>query len=401
MRVAVVALVSMALLFVAAAADPQTAPSGTSPAGRGDVASCADLAAAAVPQPMGRVSSDDRIARQQRLRARFGLRSTIWWVRKVEATRYPGRNKLTGRARSLFRDFGAKITPSEAQELARRHNKQAQSTHTILTRYGRQHRAEWAGVWIDHTDGTMTAAFTGQLNVHRRALAERIPKRRAWKLIGADHSLITLQRLQERALRELQAGDLPWVGTSINVIGNHVEVQFGVLDDRARAFMTEHFMSDDPVCAGGPDPSELIPEGPQPQSGPGWRLLVDEAGGEALNTSAALNKRQYRRLWWRLDLQGKRAPVDFTREIVLHFAPGVSSTCPEIRLDELVIKKKRVYPLIVMPGPHRACTSDATPYTYLLAVERDALPETFRVQLTETLPCPRCARDRVTHVELR
>jgi hypothetical protein len=86
---------------------------------------------------------------------------------------------------------------------------------------------------------------------------------------------------------------------------------------------------------------------------------------------------------------------------VLHFAPDVSSTCPDIRLDKLVIAKKRVYPVIVMPGPLRVCTDLAAPHMYLLAVEREALPDSFRVQLTSPLPCPRCSRDRVTDVELR
>ena len=362
---------------------------------------CSDLAAAAAPKPTGRISPNKRIADKQRLRARFGLRSSIWWVRKVGAARFD-RSGLSGLAKSLFRDFGTKITPDEASELARRQGERARSTLTILNRYGRQHRAIWAGSWIDHTDGRMTAALTKDVAKHRRAALEAHtagPQLEAHR--GRSLTCRVGASTRPGAAPRCARASFPGRGSRTDVIGGHVEIHLGVLDDAARAFMAEQFADGDPICPDGPDPAELVPEGPQPLSGPGWRLLVDRPGGEVLTTSAALTKRQYRKLWQRLKLGGRRAPVDFDSEIVLHFAPAISPTCPNIRLDELVIGNRRVYPLIVMPGPLRSCVDLAGPHTYLLAVERDALPTAFRVQLDKArFPCPRCARKQVTDVDL-
>ncbi len=97
--------------------------------------------------------------------------------------------------------------------------------------------------------------------------------------------------------------------------------------------------------------------------------------------------------------EGEPPAVDFEHEIVLHFGPAVSGSCSNIRLDGLLIEPGLVLPQIVQPGVQPpACTADANPHTYLLAVERSALPATpFRVQLGPDVPPG--AKDSVTVVD--
>ena len=46
-----------------------------------------------------------------------------------------------------------------------------------------------------------------------------------------------------------------------------------------------------------------------------------------------------------------------------------------------------VYPQVVRPGVQpRECTSDARPHTYLLAMQRDSLPEDFTLRVNKEVP---------------
>jgi hypothetical protein len=262
----------------------------------------------------------------------------------------------------------------------------AAAVAAAVEQYGQEHRDSFAGLWIDWTFHGITAAFTGSVEEHEAALGQFATAEVPVRAVKTRHTLAELERVQ-RQLANPELGIMPFA-SAIDVVQNRIELTLGVLDDKTRAALGKQF-SGDVLCVDGPAPDQLVPEGPQPQSGPGWRLLADEPGlGTVWDTTAAFDGEGYRDLWQLLRLKGEPPAVDFEREIVLHFGPAVSSSCSNIRLDGLLIENDLVLPNIVQPGVQPpACTSDATPHTYLVAVERSALPATpFRVQLGRDVP---------------
>ena len=281
--------------------------------------------------------------------------------------------------------------PEPAGEMADDPSAQAFQEHAAevaaaVERYGQEHRDSFAGLWIDWTFHGITAAFTGSVEEHEAALEQLATSEVPVRAVKTRHTLAELEQVQ-RQLANPELGIMPFA-SGIDVMQNRVELTLGVLDDKTRAALGKQF-SGDVLCVDGPAPDQLVPEGPQPQSGSGWRLLADEPGiGTVWDTTAAFGQEGYRDLWRLLRLKGEPPAVDFEREIVLHFGPAVSSSCSSIRLDGLLIEPGLVLPNIVQPGVQPpACTSDATPHTYLIAVERSALPATpFRIQLGRDVP---------------
>jgi hypothetical protein len=269
---------------------------------------------------------------------------------------------------------------------------------TALGRYGHRFPESFAGVWLDQDFNTVRIAFVRDWRRHRDEIADRESRGVLVSVVRAHHTLAELEDIQQQ-LADEDHGLIPSV-SAIDLEENRVELRLGVVEQETLDALGERLPAD-ALCVEGPSPKELVPEGPQPESGPGWRLLADEPGvGTVWDTTAAVDEAGYEALWRTLDLTGDPPAVDFEREIVLHFGPAVSGSCPNIRLDGLVIQDDLVLPDIVRPGVQPpACTADANPHTYLVAAERSALPPLpFRVQL-EPEPCPGCDGTDVTAVD--
>ena len=94
------------------------------------------------------------------------------------------------------------------------------------------------------------------------------------------------------------------------------------------------------------------------------------------------------------------------RRVVL-FGPAVSGSCPEIRLDAVVVDRlhRLVYADFAHPGQPGVCTSDANPHSFVAAIDRSALPASpFTVQLFEQVVCEGCSEtepNEVTEVDLK
>jgi hypothetical protein len=144
------------------------------------------------------------------------------------------------------------------------------------------------------------------------------------------------------------------------------------------------------ICLDGPDPADVIPEGPQATSGDGWRLLVTAGGrGAPYRTGFADSREEFEQLWSQLGIPAEVPDVDFALEAVVYFGPAVSGSCRDVRLDEVVFDDDQVRPVIVLPGGARVCTSDANPHAFVVAVDRDRLPNRpFTIDLFEE-PCER------------
>jgi len=192
---------------------------------------------------------------------------------------------------------------------------------------------------------------------------------------------------------EASTGRRPWDAT--------VQLDLPILDDETLQAVHDVFGDDiDAVCVTGADPATVPPDGPQPTSGDGWRLLADQTQrGEPYTVHVALDATEYEWLWTSLALDGERPPVDFDSQIVIQFGAVYSGSCPEIRLDAVRIDEDDavVTADIVSLGGARACTADANPRAYLVAVDKSRLPATpFTVEFPHQGTCIPCENVRVT-----
>jgi hypothetical protein len=134
---------------------------------------------------------------------------------------------------------------------------------------------------------------------------------------------------------------------------------------------------------------------PQPQSGAGWRLLRVDNTGEpprqatdpatlaersALRGIATSNA-QFAVVWG----NARRPEVDFETEIVLSFTALYLGGCP-IRLSDVIFDEdqRMVYPHLIRRTRTLGCNDSANYETYMVAVERSALPKApFNVQASD------------------
>jgi hypothetical protein len=237
------------------------------------------------------------------------------------------------------------------------------------------HTDLFAGAWWDAATqefvfatvdaSQATAVLATELPVTTRRRIEVVPR--------SDAQLAAIQdRVEQLRADGIQAGSARRVWDAL------VEIDLPVLDEASLAAVATLFASDlDAICVTGADPATLPPEGPQQPAGDGWRLLADQAQrGAPYSAHVALNPAEYESLWASLALDGAPPQVDFATEVVLHFGAVYSGSCPEIRLDGVRFDTERslVSPEIVQLGGARACTSDANPRAYLVAVPKDRLP---------------------------
>jgi hypothetical protein len=150
------------------------------------------------------------------------------------------------------------------------------------------------------------------------------------------------------------------------------------------------------ACGGGSTPVPSV-AGAQQTAGDGWRLLVDELGGDTYRTGIAADDEGYERLWDEIGLPLPRPAVDLDSEVVIWFGAVFSGSCPDIRLDDVVVDgaERLVHARIVHVDRAEACTDDANPRAFVVAVERARLPEApFAIQLRAEDPYPGTPAER-------
>jgi hypothetical protein len=237
-------------------------------------------------------------------------------------------------------------------------------------------------LWLDREHlGWITLAFSVDAEARQAELQELFPDVGV-VAVGVDWTMAELEELERRAAEEL--GPLFPGGSSSSVTQGVVAIWIGVLTEERIAAVEERF-SGEPICIEGADPADVPPEGPQPQRGDGWRLLADEQGaGHPYRTGIAADQPSYDRLWTDVGLTGKPPPVDFESQVVIWFGAVFGSSCPDLRLDRVVVDEEQalVHAEIVLVGVPVACTADANPHAYLVALERAKLPSgPFAIQL--------------------
>jgi hypothetical protein len=181
-----------------------------------------------------------------------------------------------------------------------------------------------------------------------------------------------------------------------------VGIGVGVLTPEHLAVIEERF-GDEAICVEGTDPADAPIAGAQARQGDGWRLLADEPGvGESYRTGIASDPASYRQLWTEIGLSGDPPAVDFDSEVVIWFGAVYGSSCPDLRLDDVVVDRERalVHAQIVLVDPPSACTADANPRAYLVALQRAKLPPgPFAIQLGADDP-PRGVPEERTLVDV-
>jgi hypothetical protein len=236
-------------------------------------------------------------------------------------------------------------------------------------------------LWLDNDRfGWITLAFTADAEARQAELEHQFPDVGV-VAVEVPTTLAELNALQRRAHQLLEKAGIEFAGSGSSVTQWMVELYVNASDERVSAALAP--LAAERICLS--DTGVPTPEGPQPQAGDGWRLLGDELVGESYRTGIATNEDQYDNLWRRVGMTSERPAVDFTSEVVVWFGAVYGSTCP-IRLDDVVIEaggdRGLVHAETVVPGGTGACTDDANPHAYFVAIERDRLPAgPFAIQL--------------------
>lgn len=250
-------------------------------------------------------------------------------------------------------------------------------------------------LWIDRDhNGWITVAFSENAADRQTDLESRFPDDGV-VAVEVDWTMEELSQLQESLVERFEPGFVQTTGIPVN--HGVVSVGIGPLTPE-RIAIAEEELADERVCLEGIDP-DLVPEpGPQPQAGDGWRLLADEKTGHAYRTGFAADQADLEELWREAGISSPLPEVDFESEVVIWFGAVYGSSCPDLRMDDVVISDGHVHPEIVNLTDAMACTDDANPHAYVVAVERSELPaDGFVIRLQEDEPAPGVA-DQQTSV---
>ncbi|UFU03708.1 hypothetical protein LQF12_03620 [Ruania suaedae] len=240
----------------------------------------------------------------------------------------------------------------------------------------------YAGIWIDREhNGWVSVAFTQDVAERRTEVADEFSDEGV-AVVEALHTEEQLADLAERVRTEGPEGAVSSLAPEPQL--GVVAVELSVLSEENLQAMEEFV--DEPLCVSGPEPEEVVEPGEQPTEGEQWRLLGEEQTGEVYRTGVATTESQYADLWEQAGMSGEVPALDLESEIAVWFGAVYGSSCP-IRLDDVVATGRVLHAEIVVPGSPGACTEDANPHAFVVAVQREALPEgPFHVQLSAEDP---------------
>jgi hypothetical protein len=248
-----------------------------------------------------------------------------------------------------------------------------------IQQWARQQPA-YEGIWIDREhNGWVTVAFSRDAAARQADLEREFPDDGV-VAVQVDWTMAELEALQHRVMTE-GAPDVVSSGipTNLGVVSVGVAVLY---PDVVRRIASK--FGDERICIGGADPSVVPPEGPQPQVGDGWRLLADEdMVGAPYRTGVAADTLGYAALWDEIGLDGEPPLVDFESEVAVWFGAVHGSSCPRLRLDDVVADVEReLLHAVIATWEFGACTADAVGHAYVVAVDRSILPPGgFTIQL--------------------
>jgi hypothetical protein len=242
-------------------------------------------------------------------------------------------------------------------------------------------------LWIDRDhNGWISVAFSRDAAARQAEIEAAFPDDGV-VVVEVDWTMAELEALQQRVHTALNPRFE--IGSSILVTQGVVEIGLGPRTQERLAAVDELFAGE-PVCVTGSDPALEPAPGPQLGAGDGWRLLGSEEGaGQPYRTGIATDPESFRALWADAGLSADAPAVDFENEVAVWFGAVFGSSCPGLRLDGVVFDHASsiVHAAIVNPEPHSACTADANPHAFVVAVPRSRLPPgPFWIQLSAEGP---------------
>jgi hypothetical protein len=327
----------------------------------------------------GPLSPDAEVALAQQERAEYGVPSD---EASTSAALAAGPSPelgwpMTSEEEAAFMAFNSGAAPTLAQQ--------------------RYESEPWfAGTWIDNAGRTAVLATTDDVATVQ-ALVDADMGPGVVRVVAAERSTPELDAVRSRVSAWAEEHMDVVVGHGVPTDRNVVDVGLRVLDPAVVADLAAA-VGTDGVCVEGTEPADVIPEGPQPERGEGWRLLADEPGaGVPYDTGFAGTAEELAALWNEIGLAGEPPSIDFVEEVVVWFGPAVSGSCSDIRLDDVVLDGAELRPEIVLPGGSRGCTDDANPHAYVVTYERARLPERFTISVA---PNDTCCPEATTAVDL-
>lgn len=248
-----------------------------------------------------------------------------------------------------------------------------------------QNKPGFEGIWIDRShNGWITVAFSQDADQRQTELEETFPGVGV-VAVAVDWTKAELEQLREDAFAAMSDAGFD-AGGGVHISSGVVYVMVGELSEERLAPLAP--FAGPRLCVEGLESEDVVPEGPQPTEGDGWRLLGTGRTGASYRTGIATTPDQYEALWDASGLSGGPAGVDFEHEVVIWFGAVYGSGC-DIRMDDVVsdVEQHLVHAAFVVPGSPQACNADANPKAYVVAVERGRLPEgRFAIQLNATDP---------------
>lgn len=325
--------------------------------------------------PVWTLSPDAEIQRIMELRRDWGLEDDEDLVRRL-ATDPSAVDSI----------LGIPVTPDEAATLEAMFTEDPRSR---LIAYGYGQPEEYADSYVERPGGGFVMLFTGHLELHRAAI-EAFPGDFPFEVRLARYTKADLRALQSQVVDEFLAMDgVQMMSVGVDTIGNRVIAEAKSNDPTLEARLeSEHQGMLDATIYPLPGPWGNV------EAGGGWRLLVAGQGrpfDDGYNVSVATTADEWHALWAIVDPVNPEPGVDMESEIVVSFAHGIGSSCPELRLDDVVINAgaRVVYSVTSDPLAPRVCTADLVGAAFfVVALARQALPPSpFVVRLREDRIC--------------
>ena len=249
-----------------------------------------------------------------------------------------------------------------------------------LQAYGAAHVDQFGGLYIDPPGGShVVMLFTDDLEVHAPAVEAIKP---GTTLRQVEHTEAELNAVLESFdFEALKADGVEMVSGGVDVIGNRVTLEAKSNDPTAEVRLE--------LAHGGLLDVTIFPvpgAWANAVEGEGWRLIADgqAAGTEGYVVRAATDDAEYADMWEVIGLGGDAPAVDLASEVVVSFGHGIGSSCPEVRLDDIVIESDVVFSVTSDPLEPRACTADlAGAAMFVVVIERDAVPDGFTLWLNQ------------------
>jgi hypothetical protein len=278
----------------------------------------------------------------------------------------------------------------------------------VVQGYGDAHADEYAGVYFDNENGgRLVARFTGHLADHQHALDALLGAPGRVVLLPAGFTQATLQGIANSVMgnhQKLADQGIVLLSAGVDVIHNNLELEAKSDDPRAESILKAY----------GPPGTVVVHLYPadkpwtQPTEGPGWRLLGVFDTDLSYTVAIAVDRAELKTQWERYGLPNDPPAWEPSREVVIILSDGIGSSCPELRLDGVVMDAdaRLVHGEFSDPYAPRACTADLVgAKTFVVAVARDRLPSspfTLRL-LAEPIGCePDCGMGASTlQVDLR